>query len=279
MALPFSLTLVCVLALAGCGLTAQQEAPSPSTSGFFENGDVRLSYRFDRPPGNARVPAVVFGHGSGRQTKDSCRYLAPGFLRRGFATLCYDKRGVGASSGEYTNAGTTNSIRVFADLAGDLAAGVRFLRGRKDIDRTRIGLVGWSQAGWIIPVAAGQVQPAFMILLVGPTVSVGEEIFYSRRVEFDATQSLSEAYDALPSFGGERGFDPRPILESLPVPGLWLLGAEDRSIPTPKTVVILDDLISRGRPFTRVVFPGVGHDLRGAPIWDEIDTWLKVTLK
>jgi pimeloyl-ACP methyl ester carboxylesterase len=112
-----------------------------------------------------------------------------------------------------------------------------------------------------------------MILLVGPTVSVGEENFYSDIVEF-SDRPLEEAYKAMPSFNGERGFDPRPVLETLSVPGLWLLGGDDRSIPTPLTAAILDQLIAEGRPYERVVFPGVGHDLRGASYWVEIDRWL-----
>lgn len=62
------------------------------------------------------------------------------------------------------------------DLSSDMAAGAAFLRTLPDVDRTRIGLVGPSQAGWIIPVAAKRSHPAFMILLVGPTVTVGQEI-------------------------------------------------------------------------------------------------------
>ncbi|HWI20057.1 MAG TPA: hypothetical protein VNT81_20030, partial [Vicinamibacterales bacterium] len=78
----------------------------------------------------------------------------------------------------------------------------------------------------------------------------------------------------LASFNGFAGFDPKPVLESLNVPGLWLLGGEDRSIPTPATVAILDQLIASGRPYSHVVFPGFGHNLGGAPIWPEVDRWL-----
>jgi hypothetical protein len=61
----------------------------------------------------------------------------------------------------------------------------------------------------------------------------------------------------------------------LNVPGLWLLAAEDRSIPTPATVAILDQLISSGKPYAHVVFPGFGHNLFGAPYWPEIDRWME----
>jgi alpha-beta hydrolase superfamily lysophospholipase len=265
-----------VIVASGCQATTLPKSvsgPREMMNGFTDNGVVRLSYRLKLPARMSRVGAVVFGHGSGRQTKDSCRFLADGFLSRGFATLCYDKRGVGQSTGTFVFVGADDSIPVFDELASDLAAGVEWLRSRPEIDPARIALVGVSQAGWIIPIAAARSTPAFMIMLVGPTVSVGVEGFYSRIVEHGSAQ-LEEGYRQLPSFKGFHGFDPKPLLEKLDVPGLWLLGGEDRSIPTPATVAVLDELMAAGRPFARVVFPGFGHDLAGAPIGPEIDRWL-----
>jgi alpha-beta hydrolase superfamily lysophospholipase len=271
---------ILVVALAA-SIVACTQASSPtsatsasgSSTGFFTSGDVRLSYRLDLPQRSGPVGAVVFGHGSGQQTKESCRFLADGFLSRGFATLCFDKRGVGQSSGTFVFVGARDSIPVFADLASDMAAGVAFLRTRPEIDPRRIGLAGVSQAGWIMPIAAQAARPAFMVLMVGPTVSVGIEGFYSNIVEFSSA-SVEDGYRQLPSFNGFHGFDPKPVLESLDVPGLWLLGGEDRSIPTPATVAILDQLIASGKPYTHVVFPGFGHNLFGAPYWQAIDNWL-----
>ena len=269
-----------LVALTACESTSTPTAASTaseSTTGFFTSGDVRLSYRLDIPARSGPVGAVVFGHGSGQQTKNSCRFLADGFLTRGFATLCFDKRGVGQSTGTFVFVGANDSIPVFDDLASDMAAGVAFLRSRPEIDPNRIGLAGVSQAGWIIPIAAARAKPAFMILMVGPTVSVGIEGFYSRIVE-DTSAPVEDGYQQLASFKGFHGFDPKPVLETLSVPGLWLLGGEDRSIPTPATVAILDQLIAAGKPYAHVVFPGFGHNLGGAPFWPEIDRWLATTL-
>ena len=265
-----------VTAAAAAFAIACGAAPVPAevSTGVFENGDVRLSYRLDTPAGVPPFPAVVVGHGSGRTLKDDCRWLADPMLRRGYATLCYDKRGVGESTGTYVNVGTSTSEAHFPRLASDMAAGVAFLRARRRIDHRQVGLIGISQAGWIIPIAAAQSSPAFMILLVGPTVSVGEEMYYSRFAE-GTDMPVGEAASRLATYSGPRGFDPRPVLESLDVPGLWLLGAEDRSIPTADTVRILDELIARGRPFARVVYPGAGHNLRGADFWTDIDEWRK----
>jgi len=108
--------------------------------------------------------------------------------------------------------------------------------------------------------------------MVSPTVSIGLENFYSNIVEVNPTVPVEEGYKQLPSFTGFHGFDPKPVLESLNVPGLWLLGAEDRSIPTPATVAILDQLIASGKPYTYVVYPGQGHNL--PPSWPDIEQWL-----
>ncbi len=273
-------TVVLALIIVACGpakTPTAATASSGSRTGFFTNGNVRLSYRLDLPERSGPVGAVVFGHGSGQQTKDTCRFLADGFLSRGMATLCFDKRGVGQSTGTFVFVGARDSIPVFDDLASDMAAGVAFLRTRAEIDPKRIGLAGVSQAGWIIPLAAQKSQPAFMVLMVGPTVSVGIEGFYSRIVE-DTNAPVEDGYRQLSSFNGFHGFDPKPVLESLSVPGLWLLGGEDRSIPTPATVEILDQLIASGQPYSRVVYPGFGHNLFGAPYWPDIDRWLAKTI-
>lgn len=269
--------LVAASAIA-CGEAGAPTAPGSvptQTFGFFTNGAVKLHYRLDMPAYTAPVGAVVFGHGSGQQSKDSCNVfgLASGFLARGYATLCFDKRGVGQSTGQYIPGPIPgNSVKVFDDLASDMAAGVAFLRSKSEIDPNRIGLAGASQAGWIMPIAATKTQIAFMLLNVSPTVSIGLEHFYSSIVEVNPNIPLEEGYKLLPSFTGEHGFDPKPVLESLNVPGLWLLGGEDRSIPTPATVAILDQLIASGKPYAYVVYPGQGHNL--PPNWPDIDKWL-----
>jgi pimeloyl-ACP methyl ester carboxylesterase len=82
------------------------------------------------------------------------------------------------------------------------------------------------------------------------------------------------------TFTGPHGFDPLPVLEGLEVPGLWILGAGDRSIPIPETVERLESLIAAGRPITLRVLPGVGHGMRDletgspAPVTSIATEWL-----
>src|SRR6187200_3314781 len=97
--------------------------------------------------GRAPFPAIVLAHGSGRTTRDQMRWMAEPLLSMGLAVLTYDKRGVGGSTGTYVNVGTARSIEVFGDLSDDALACVAALKARKDIDASRIGLGGNSQAG------------------------------------------------------------------------------------------------------------------------------------
>jgi hypothetical protein len=89
-------------------------------------------------------------------------------IRRGMAVLTYDKRGVGGSTGEWNTAS-------FDDLASDVVAAFEYLKTRPDIDSGQIGLLGVSQAGWVMPLAAVRAEDiAFLISVSGPGVSAGE---------------------------------------------------------------------------------------------------------
>lgn len=80
----------------------------------FTNGEITLAGRLYLPLGAGPFPAVVFTHGSGPSGRDNPRYdeEAREFVRSGIACLLYDKRGVGASTGDWRTAS-------FEDLAGD----------------------------------------------------------------------------------------------------------------------------------------------------------------
>lgn len=243
-------------------------------AGTFPSGSVALSYAIDRPPGPGSFPAVVLVHGSGRSPKSDLVGLSQQFVQRGFVVLRYDKRGVGESGGTYSGVGVLNSSRVLPELAGDVVAGVQFLGTQPDVDPRRIGLVGGSQAGWIIPIAATSTPNVqFAVVLSGPTTSVGLEIYYSDLAEQTQT-SLDQVRAQLPSFQGNPGFDPLPYLRRVTVPMLWLYGFDDRSIPSQMCIAIHDALKREvDVRFTVQLYEGAGHGLTPA-IWPDVFAWL-----
>lgn len=253
----------------------------------YESQGVHIAAELWLPEGPGPHPAVVMAHGSGRARKEFGNEMAQHFARQGYAVLTHDKRGVGESGGIYvqrTNASEENLTL----LAKDISAGIDFLKGRPDIDQHQIGLWGWSQAGWIIPIVAVlQEKICFTILLSGPTVTVGEENVYSQLTGDGSKVSglTQEEMSAKLSERGPFGFDPLPYLKQMDMPGLWLLGEDDQSIPIPETVKILNNLIGTyKRDFIYKVYAEAGHGLRvnGERVndfWEVQDNFLKNTVR
>jgi pimeloyl-ACP methyl ester carboxylesterase len=135
----------------------------------FRNGAITLEGALTVPQEGGPHPAVVLVHGSGPEDRDFLGPWVQFFACQGVAVLAYDKRGVGASAGDWKRA-------TISDLAGDAAAGLALLRGRADVDARRVGLFGISQGGWVAPLAA-RLSPsvAFVILHAGPAVTVAQQ--------------------------------------------------------------------------------------------------------
>jgi uncharacterized protein len=207
---------------------------------------------------------VVFVHGSGRRTRsDYSEFIAP-FLQNGLATFRYDKRGVGNSGGIYldVDVGTDNSPTTIPTLAKDVIAAVKSLKHNPRIDSIRCILVGASQAGWIIPVAASLENIYLTAIFSGPAVTVGEEIYYSSLAE-KGDYSVEEANKMVRSYRGSRGFDPIPYLSKIERPSLWIFGRQDESIPVDRCVQLLKQVRDKFYlPMQIQIVPGVNHSMR-----------------
>jgi uncharacterized protein len=134
-------------------------------------GGVSLAGTLTVPPGAGPFPAVILITGSGAQDRDESLLghkpflvLADHLTRRGVAVLRVDDRGVGGSTGSIK---TSTS----EDFAGDVLAGLDFLKGRKEIDSKKLGLIGHSEGGIIAPIAAARSKDvAFIVLMAGTGV-------------------------------------------------------------------------------------------------------------
>ena len=133
------------------------------------------------PASGGKHPAIVLVHGSGAANRESMLPLARFLIRRGMAVFGYDKRGVGGSTGDWNTAS-------FDDLACDVVAAFEYLKTRSDIDHTQIGLLGVSQAGWIMPLAAVRAKDlAFLISISGAGVPAAETTLDQARNEMTMT--------------------------------------------------------------------------------------------
>src|SRR5262249_59967373 len=116
-----------------------------------EKGGVTLAGTLTEPEGPGPFPAAILISGSGEQDRDETLFehkpflvLADTLTRRGIAVLRLDDRGVGGSTG-------TTITSTSDDFAGDVLAGLDFLKTRGEIDPARLGLIGHSEGGIIAP--------------------------------------------------------------------------------------------------------------------------------
>lgn len=146
----------------------------------FSNGDIQLVGTLISPNDRKTHPAIILVHASGAANREQVLPFARFLVRHGVAVLGYDKRGVGSSTGDWNTAS-------FDDLAGDVLAAFEYLRTRSDIDGGQIGLLGWSQAGWIMPLAAVRAKElAFLISVSGAGVPAAETTIDQARNEMTA---------------------------------------------------------------------------------------------
>ncbi|GLW10167.1 acyl-CoA thioester hydrolase [Microtetraspora sp. NBRC 13810] len=121
------------------------------------------------PAGPGPHPAVLLLHGSGRLDRDANAGrlrmelgppLAAALANRGIATLRYDRRGVGATAGDWRATG-------FADNRRDAAAALRALAARPDIRADAIGVVGHSEGAVHAMSLGARPEVGAVVLLAG----------------------------------------------------------------------------------------------------------------
>nr|WP_221375005.1 alpha/beta fold hydrolase [Actinoplanes polyasparticus] len=147
------------------------------------SGEVRLAAPLTLPTAGGRsVPAALLVHGSGPFDRNSAmpgmslglgQALAEGLAGQGIAMLRYDKRGVGASGGDYLSSG-------FYDEVHDAASALETLRGHPAVDPERVFVVGHSTGA----VVAAELGGAAGYVLLAGAAQRGEDvmIWQSRRI-------------------------------------------------------------------------------------------------
>ncbi|MDT0448075.1 alpha/beta hydrolase family protein [Streptomyces hesseae] len=192
-------------------------------------------------------PGIVLVGGSGPGPREEYRQEAEAFARAGVTTLVYDKRTVRYS--------TTH--RDFGLLADDALAGVRLLRGRGGVDPHHVGLWGFSEGGWVAPLAATRSSDvAFVITIGGPGHSPLRTQAWNLNTHLrhrGVTGSFPDtvagpAARLIASTGAfpAGDYDPLPVLERLghtPVLALW--GRHDTQVPPQESAQIFRRALAR----------------------------------
>lgn len=239
-------------------------------------------------PKNAYASVVVV-HGSGQETRMT--EFAELLANNGISVLTYDKRGVGKSGGVYAGpeVGTNNVDSLNINLlAKDARAALNKIKNYSN--GTPIGLLGFSQAGWIIPIAANN-NPLvnFMVLFSCPTITSLEQLrfqFYTNgNTNFWVNHTEEDARNHIKNDSDRYQFistDPKVALRNISAPSLWLFGEKDIQIPVKLCIEQINELKTKGKHFEYILFPNLGHNTAFADDKSPIEiaiNWIKEKTK
>jgi len=162
----FILSFVVALLFSGCSLFKSTQYDTEDFQ--FKNQGLTFTGTLYTPKSSPPYPLIVIAHGSGNSKRSFPAYTHYGkyFSANGIAVFIFDKRGVGDSEGIYTD----GAIH-FDSLADDLSSAFTFASQLPAIDTDRSGILGISQAGWVIPLALQKIGTiAFVVNVSGPSV-------------------------------------------------------------------------------------------------------------
>jgi dienelactone hydrolase len=161
-------TIVIILACFSVKQVHAQDFNGPDTVSV-QSGKLTLKGLLWYPVGHGPFPAVIFCHGSYRDTDKiyspvpQISSLGPVFARHGFIYFGLFRRGVGLSTGQGVNSADLmdnafiergqegrNEVQLqqmLTDQLQDMVSGLKYLRGRKDVDTNHMSIVGHSFGG------------------------------------------------------------------------------------------------------------------------------------
>lgn len=110
---------------------------------------------------------VIFVHGDGAQnaTQDGgYKPLMERFAKQGYASVSWDKLGVGKSTGNWLD-------QTMDERAQEVEEVMEWAENQEDINTEKIILWGASQAGWVIPKVQQEREDVTASILVGPAIN------------------------------------------------------------------------------------------------------------
>ncbi len=307
--LGFGVLLALLLVLASFWFLSPDSSYEETAFAFNHEGQP-IKGKLIRPLGSKIGPidCVVMVHGDGPMTYDAHGYFAPFFFftQRNICVLSWDKPGVVGAQGNWLNYS-------MADRATLVGSAVQALRRHPQLDVGRVGLMGFSQAGWVMPKINPREQNISFYIFVSPAVNWMRQSSYMSELRRGAEpQPLEEkradraldqlllrgaSYDAFLSLAVEEASidaswfskerwafvaenarsdlsEDLKQLRSHPV--LLLTGARDGQVDATETMAVFSDIL--GDQLTAHIFETAGHSMIGVderkPMDDGDGLWL-----
>lgn len=168
---------VAVLLVNACCLHPKKTKQKRLT--FTSGGNELSGWLITPGVGRAPFPTLIFVHGDGAARFDAYGVYLPiweALAARGIASFSWDKPGVGLSTGDW-------QLQSMAERAQEVVAAIKCLnKSGEPVAQGGIGVIGFSQAGWVLPLLTeAEIQPKYMVF-VSTAVNWVEQGEYFTRV-------------------------------------------------------------------------------------------------
>jgi len=212
------------------------------------------------------APIAIFVHGDGPQDRfSSDGYLVQMrlLLEAGIGVYSWDKPGVGESEGNWLH-------QSMSDRAREADAALRAVQQIDHVDASKVGFLGFSQAGWVVPEAVGPGSTAAFAILVGGAVNWEEQgAYYGRQRRAQEIPRASLTADRSAFVERNRGADGRDALAKVNVPILALFGSGDLNVDPVADSETYRQIVMPLRLENKVVVvPEATHGLLRAPLFN-----------
>lgn len=254
-------------------LTEEVMFQTTSTSEAMLSGT--LSYPDGYDPASRKKPvAVVMVTGSGLQDRDETVFehrpfavIADRLARAGVASLRYDDRGFGKSTGDASTATTQTN-------AEDAEGAIKYLRESGKF--SKIGVLGHSEGGSIAFIEGAKGNADFIITLGAPAFK-GDSIVTAQvnRALSDAGQTdrisvadyrarFSSQTSVNPWLAWFLDYDPSRDISNTKVPVMALGGALDVQVPASSNIPRIRQLLPKNKKNLVKSYPGLNHLMQPA---------------
>ena len=229
-----------------------------------------------------KVSVVLMVTGSGPQNRDEelmghkpFLVLADRLARHGIASLRYDDRGVGQSTGDFSSATT-------AALATDALAGIKYLRGLKKF--SCVGILGHSEGGSIAYMLGAGGNADFIVSLAGPACKFDTLMMLQlnglskvQGAKEDVVHSVAETRQLLLSkdnslwMKSALDMNFSKFLPLIKCPVMALSGSNDLNVPAEFNMQSLQNGLPHNSKNVIKIYPGLNHLFQHSPTGNPLD--------
>lgn len=236
-----------------------------------------------------KMPVLIFIVGSGEySTMKSNSYFTSFYfneklLNKGFALVYFDKRGVGKSEGIWYE--TT-----FKERAMDVKNVTLKMQELDFVDTKKVFVAGHSQGGWIVQIVLSKYPNTFAggISMAGPTFGVKKQLindyknqflckgYDTKKAERKAESRVKKELFFVNLFGRKgnlkqlkiiKDFEPKPYIENLNKPILFLFAENDPLVNPQWSIEELNSIFPKGLPNSMEYYiaEGENHSFQISP--------------